>query len=439
MLLSSTNNDRRTDVQQKNRSIFYGYPVLACCFLFTLVLESAMVVFSLFIKPLQTELGWSQTFILGGSTILTAAGAAVSPFAGRLVITYGARKMICLGTILVAAGYALLSLAAAPWHFYVGCVLIGFGYTGAGMITLTYIVSNWFERRRGTAVGAMSTGVGVSSIVFAPLVAIYLLPAFGWRAAYLILGVIHVAIILPLTLLVIRSSPADVGLEAYGARDHADQNEAAGRAAQEPTPVSSVPLSMAVRSSAFWLIGISLIFNHTHLGILQTLFPHLGEAGFSSTVAASAVGACGMASTFGMFFFGWLCDRLDAPRASAIGLALIALGTALLMIVRSGSPAGLLWIAVVLLGIGVGSWMPTMSMLTSLTFGMGFYTAIFGWLSIFACAGAAAGPVIAGLIHDTTQSYLSAFGIIGIMIVLAIPAVLVVRPPQALAARPPSK
>jgi len=404
---------------------------LACCFLFTLVVESGIVVLGLFIKPLETALGWSQTRILGASTVLTVASALAAPLAGRLAERHGARKVVFTGALIIGAGFFLLSRTAVLWQFYVGYGLTGVGMTAAGPITLTYVVSNWFERRRGMAVGTMAMGVGVSSIVFAPLVAVYLIPHFGWSNAYLILGAIHLGVFLPLSLLVLRTRPADMGLHADGIASRTE--EAAGFGATpagRSSPAAGVSLRVAVTTAAFWLIGVSLIFNHTHLGVLQTIFPHLQDMGFSASVASSAVGLCGVVTTLGMFFFGWLCDRMSAAGASAIGLGVMALGILMLLTVGPQSPVEVMWLCIGIMGFGVGSWMPTMSMLTSSTFGMAFYAATFGTLSLFASAGAAAGPLIAGYVYDVRHSYVWAFGIIVTMIVLAIPVVLLVRRPH---------
>lgn len=413
------------------RNVFYGYWVLACCFIFTLVLECNVVVFSLFIKPLQASLGWSQALILGGSTIFTVASAIAAPLCGRLVERWGARPMVTGGTLIICAGFFVLSRTTSIVEFYAGYVLAGLGLTATGPLTLTYVVSNWFEQRRGMAVGAMSTGVGLASIIFAPLVAVYLLPHFGWRTAYLVLGLVHLVAILPLSWFVLQTRPEDMGLYADGA---AGKKEAlAGVPAS--TPDSAAPegfsLRAAAAASAFWLIGISLVFNHTHLGVLQTIFPHLREIGFSPQVAASAVGVSGAVATLGLFFFGWLCDKTGAPAATALGLGLMTGAIVALMAIGPHSSLIVLWLSIAILGFGVGSWMPTLSMLTSMTFGMASYGAIFGVLTLFTCVGAAAGPLIAGYAYDMTGSYFWAFGIMAVIIALGIPAILFVRKPRS--------
>ena len=413
------------------KKVFYGYWVLACCFFFAFIAESSIVVFGIFIKPIEASLGWGQTQIMGASTIFIIAGALASPFVGKFVEWYGARCIVSIGALITSIGLILLSKTNALWHFYLGYVFIGVGCVATGLISVTYTISNWFERKRGMALGIMSTGVGVSSIVFAPLCAVYLIPYLDWRGAYMALGVIHVAAVLPLSLTVLRTRPSDMGLYPDGITPPIS-NGIDGTAERSAAPFSGQGLSLtiAITTAAFWLIGISLLFNHTHLGAMQALFPHLVALGFSKSLSASAVGLLGLASTAGMFFFGWLCDKTTAPKSAAAGLAMIALGIMLIIMVSPGSPLWLICFAVVIMGFGIGSWMPTLSMMTSTTFGMVSYGPIFGVLNIFASAGAAFSPLLAGRVYDATRSYRWAFIVILVMVILAIPAALLVRKPR---------
>ena len=185
----------------------------------------------------------------------------------------------------------------------------------------------------------------------------------------------------------------------------------------------------AVRSNYFWLIAIAMILNHNHVGILQSQVPYLSDSGFSAGITAAVVSGVSLMCTLGMFFFGWLCDRISAKFASIIGLCFIALGIFIFINIGEGSPAWMIVLYAVIFGFGVGSWLPTMSMLTSYTFGLAAYGSIFGMLSFFQNLGAATGPLLAGFLYDSMNTYQWAFIIILAMVVLAIPLILMVRRP----------
>jgi MFS family permease len=383
---------------------------------------------SLFVKPLETAMGWSRTELMAGFTVYLAFTAITAPLAGRMVDRYGARVVISLGALLAGIGLALLSQMNSLWHYYAGYAILGTGLSAVGQVSSSYVVSQWFSRRRGRAIGIMSMGIGFSGIVFPPLVGVYLIPHFGWSSTYLFLLMITVGLTVPLSLFVIRTRPAELGLFPDGM----EAPESVITTDAKPLPSEGLSPKMALATPAFWLIAASVTLTHTHLGIVQNQIPHFDDIGFPVSIAASAFSITAALSAFGTFFFGWLCDRIPAKFASAIGLGLMALGISIFINVDAGSPTGLIWLYASVLGLGMGNWMPTMSMLTSTTFGLASYGAIFGTMSFFQNFGAATSPLVAGYLYDSMGTYHWAFIIILALIVLAIPLVLAVRRPATL-------
>ena len=137
--------------------------------------------FSLFYKPLEAEFGWGRGTISVAFTIYFVIQALTSPFIGQLVDRYGARKLITLGALISGLGFLWLTFMQDLYSFYGGYVVIGLGATAMGIVPTTQVVSNWFTKRRGFALGIMSTGIGAGAVVLAPIVGAYLIPGFGWR------------------------------------------------------------------------------------------------------------------------------------------------------------------------------------------------------------------------------------------------------------------
>jgi MFS family permease len=382
--------------------------------------------FSVFINPLQTDLGWSRTGINAAFTIFLFSTALTAPFAGRLVEGFGARKVISTGSIVTIAGLVLLSRMNSIWHLYIGYLVVGIGIAATGPVTLSYIVSHWFRIRRGMAIGIMSMGMSLSGILFPPLIAILVISYLGWREAYLTMAIINLGVVIPLSIFVIRTKPADLGLYPDGIKEALEMDNEINK----PSPASEgIPLKSALFTAAFWLIAISLLFNHTHLGVYLSVFPHLRDMGFPVDIAASTISITSAMALVGMFLFGWLCDRIKAKYASAIGLFLIALAIVMFMSFTPHSPVWWVWLYSIVMGFGIGSWLPTMSILTSTTFGLASYGSVFGIMSFFQNSGGGIGPLIAGYVYDTTHSYNWAAVIIFSMVVIAIPLVLAVRKP----------
>jgi MFS family permease len=409
----------------KKPKVFYGYWILFACFLFLAIgVGCSQVSFSFFIKPLQENMGWSRTEIMSALTIYILLMGITGPLAGRLVDRYGARKIIPLGAFLVTAGFIILSQMKGLGMYYAGYVLIGIGSTGIGPVSLTSVVSRWFIKRRGMAIGIMSMGMGIGGIVFAPLVAVYLIPHLSWSQTYLVLGIILGGLIIPISLLLIRSCPAEQGLFPDG-----QYIEKTGSTGRNSPAAEGLTLKAALATPAFWLLAGSIVLNHTHMGVSQSVAPHLDDIGFPVQIAASAISTTAVTSTAGMFFFGWLCDKIPVKLVYIAGLCLMAAGILVLVNVNASSPVWMIWFYAVLFGFGAGSWMSTMAMLTSTTFGLASYGAIFGTLGLFQNIGGSGGSLFAGYIFDTLNSYYWAFTIIMVMIVAAVPLVLPVRRP----------
>jgi MFS family permease len=270
-------------------------------------------------------------------------------------------------------------------------------------------------------------GIGVT--VFAPFIAMYLIPSFSLSNAYLALGLILGIVIIPASLVIVRNRPADIGLLPDGAT-----SGEAGRAPAPSAPEEGLSLRMALATPAFWLLAVALLLHHSHMGVGQSVVPHLGDIGFPVDIAASVVSTTAFMSMVGLFFFGWLCDRIPVKFAYVIGLVMIVVGIIVLLNIDTGSPVWMVWMYAAFFGFGASSWMTTMSLIVSTTFGLASYGAIFGTLNLFQSIGGASGPLLAGYIYDSTGSYSWAFLAVLAFIVLAMPLVLAVRRPAAHAA-----
>ena len=406
---------------------FYGYWIVAFAFLcLTICIGCGSFVFSLFVSPLQAELHWSRGEIMMGFTIFWVMMGVASPLFGRVLDRHGARRAIPLGAIVMGLGFLVVSVMDSLLIFYLGYVLVGVGAAGIGPVPTSAIVSNWFRKKRGTAVGITSAGIGAGGFIMAPIVG-YLLSAFDWRTAYLSMAVIVWVSIIPLSLLLVRTRPEDVGLHPDGALEAEETH----RTGAGNGVVWGFSLRQAAATLPFWLIAVSyLLGNFSSMGGLQAQVPNLNDIGFPTATAAAALGAIGFGSGVGKVFFGWLCDRMQPRLASAIGLTLQCAAVLILLQLRSDSPAALIWTYALLMGFGAGSWLPTMSMLVSGSFGLAFYGSVFGVVNLAQSVGTAVGPLVAGVMYDTMGTYRWAFMLFAALYAIAIPAVLLVRRPK---------
>jgi len=421
-------NIKKINLPQKPK-VFYGYWIVVVGFFCVFITSGCgFYAFSLFVKPLQADFAWGRGGIMAAFTIYFLVMGVTAPSVGRLIDRYGASKVISIGAFIAGLGFVLLSLMHNLWYFYSGYIIIGVGMAATGYVPATTVVSNWFKKRRGTAIGIMSIGVGAGGFALAPLIGGYLIPNFGWRASYLALTLLTWMLI-PLALLVIKTKPADMGLYPDGV----EAPEAVAEAKASLSASKGLSLKMALATSGFWLIAVSfLTSSFSQVGILQSQVPHLEDIRFPPATAATALGAVGLGSLVGKFGFGWLCDRIQAKHACCIGLALQLAAIIILMSVDSASPLAMVWLYAIIMGLGVGGWLPTMSMLVSTNFGLASYGIIFGMITLAQCVGTATGPLLAGYMYDTMGTYHWAFIIFLALYTVAMPTILAVRHPRSL-------
>ena len=408
----------------KKQRFFYGYWIVAVTFLCRFIGAGAGIyAFALFFKPLQAEFNWNRGTISWAFFIFMVILGLTSPLIGRMVDRYGARKVISLGAFVAGLGFLWLTSIQNLWSFYAGYVVIGLGMTATGSVSTTKVVSNWFTKRRGTAIGIMAAGIGVGGLALAPLIGAYLIPNFGWRASYLALALLIWVLIIPASLLVIKTRPSDIGLYPDGVE--ATEAKPTVQAAEGWT------LSMALKTSIFWLIAVAfLTTGFNQIGVIQHQVNHFTDIGFPVAAAATALGAVGFSSAIGKLVFGWLCDRMPAKYIAAISFTLQLAAVIVLIMLKSTSPLAIIWLYAMLMGLGVGGWMPTMSMLVSGNFGLASYGTIFGMVSLTQGLGCAFGPLVAGYMFDAMQTYFWVFIIFLVLYMVAIPSMLAVRRPK---------
>jgi MFS family permease len=359
-------------------------------------------------------------------TLMAIVVGGTAPFIGKLLNRYGANIVMAAGGALGGLGFVVLTQMHDLWQFYLGYVLVGLASSAAGALPATTVVSNWFRKRRGTAVGIMATGIGAGGLLLGPIFGNNLIPNYGWQTSYLIFAVL-LFIIVPLGLLVIKSKPADKGLNPDGVPDEEITAEVKG------IPLESTGLStkQAVSTPTFWLIVVSLVLSCFSLsGVMQNQAPYLEDYGFSAATVSTVVALVGLGSLIGKFVFGWLCDRIPPKYVWTIALGFQVSAVVVIMNINSTSTEASALVYAILMGLGFGGWLPATSMLTSTNFGLTSYGVIFGLFMMAQNIGNAVGPVFAGNIFDNTGSYHQAFITFLIMFAIAVPTALAIRRPR---------
>ena len=367
---------------------YYGWRVvLAACLGVMAGFGSLFVyTFSVFVKPLAAEFGWSREAISSGFAIAAVTLGFSSPLLGRWIDRFGPRRIIlsCM-TIYVCAIASLSWLRFGLWQFYVTCVVLGIVGNGAAHLAYSRSISTWFHGRLGTALALVMVGAGLGAMIL-PVVAQSIISRSGWRAAYASLGGLALLLGLPLSWRYIRERGAMGNKSA--AVTHAGMTWQQG-----------------VRSFAFWIITAILFVSSISMnGAITHLSALLTDRGLTTGDAALCASILGGSSLLGRIVVGWLMDRFFGPRVALVINLITGLGIFLLARATSFS-AGC--VATALIGVGAGGEAAITPYLLTRYFGLRAFSTLYGLTWTFYAAAGAIGPVILGRAFDASGSYAS--------------------------------
>ena len=422
--------DRMTSAT-KNRKVFYGWwQVGACFFLLFLTSGAGFYSFGIFIKPLEEAFGWSRTSISLTMTISFVLGGIVAPVIGRWADTYGPKKIMPLSALAFGVCLLLGSFTNSLWYFYAIYALMAVGQAGMAAVPISTVLARWFVRRRGTAIAIAMVGIAAGGLVLAPLVGL-ITSHFGWRVSFVFLGLLVWAVALPITLFVIRGSPAEMGLLPDG--DEPVTTVDPLPASQTATSVAAAAprgwaLATVLRTGAFkWTAAAFALAAMAQLGVLQHQVPFITDIGISESAAATALGLTAGMGGLGKLCFGRLSEILPVRYVAALSFGLQALGVLILLNTHT---MAMVWVYVIVFGFGMGGIAVLLPLIVGELFSLAYFGVLFGALALAQTPGAAIGPVISGMTHDHLGTYHPAFiGFIGVYMA-AIVAVLLARKPK---------
>jgi len=417
--------------------VHYGWVVVAVTGLALLVSAGVRSAPGVLVHPLETELGWSTASISLAISIGILIFGLTGPVVGRLLETFGAKRLLLAGLLLVAASTALGAASTALWQFglFWG-VLNGIG-TGVATTVLGAAVANrWFAERRGLVVGLFGAATSAGQLLFIPALQ-WLVLDLGWRGGTLALAGASLLALVPV-LLFMRDDPAQLGLRPYGA----PPAPLVAASAMQPLPVPEEPggvMGRALRTPAFWLLaGSFFVCGATSNGIVGVHFiPHAIDHGVAEVTAAGTLALMGMFNVAGTVASGWLTDRYDPRKLLAIyysgrSLALFALPFAV-----DYGLTGLTVFAVVF-GLDYIATVPPTAQLVADRFGRRHVGLVFGWVFAAHQLGAALAAWLAGVSRDAFGGYGQAFLAAGVVALVGAGMALLVAEQRPTAAPAPA-
>jgi MFS family permease len=339
--------------------------------------------FSVLLKPLSAEFGWTRGQVSAGFSIAALTVAFASPFIGRLGDRIGVRPVIIVASTIFGLAFASLAMLRGPlWQFYSILFIIGIIGNGTTQLTWARAVTSQFDVQRGMALALMMMGGGVGSMLV-PWITGQLVSTAGWRAAYTVLGGLAVVIGPALAFFALKRQSTGVSKPGHGT---------AFQTSEKPLRNKVFRVLLA----GFFLVSLGANGCVAHLAALLT------DRGISISTAATVLSILGAASVSGRFLTGLMIDRHFAPLVGFYFVAASAIGILMLLFTSDAVSAT---IAAALIGLAMGAEADIFPYLISRYMGLNSFSELYGYAFSAYAVGGATGPLLMGMAHDKTQSY----------------------------------
>jgi MFS family permease len=394
----------------------YGWVIVVASLVLLVGSFGTQICFGVFLKPLAVEFGWTRAATSGAMSLAMGISGAIGVFMGRLTDKFDVRIAISIAMAFGATCYVLLARMHSLWEFY-----LFFGL-GAGLcIGSTYapvsaIVSKWFHEKRALALGVALMGIGLGQMVLSPVSA-HLIERFGWRTAYVVLGIVIVVCALPALFLLGRRPPERRAPERPGGP------KVAPAAALAASPAQGMTIRQAAGTAPFWMImitGVAIAAGYYMFG--THLVPAATDLGIASTAAALVLTVSGIAGIPGTVAGTWWLTKKLGHRWA---LMVLCAGQALMLFFFAlASSLWAFYVVGIVHSFCFASSTPVRQAMAPLLFGLRSIGAVLGYAYLAWSAGAVAGPYLGGLIFDLTQSYDLAFILAGALLILGLASIL---------------
>lgn len=365
---------------------------------------------SLFLKKFSEEMHAPISSFLLGLLCLGVVSALLSPFVGRLADKFPARNMLLFGLAGLVVFHLGVSFITAPWQYVLLCALVlSPSITLAASLVTNKLVSGWFVKHIGLALGLSAFGMGLAGVVLPQLIAIFM-PVVGWRIVWRFAGLFILLVLIPIVMLFVRDRPTE--------RDGFDYLTGGdGKAAplsHGASGGSKLKWGDVVNRRNFWVLVVAYVpMLALHGAVQNNLGPIANNAGLSDYAAATLLSVFSFTYVCSTLLMGALSDRVGNRLMLCLLGVLTGIG-ALIVAFAHNQPA--LIAGVILVGVNGGMW-PLLASAISKEFGTEYFGSAFGMMMFFVLL-CVIGPMLVAKIKEATGSYvpgLSGFAIATIL------------------------
>ena len=399
---------------------FYGWVIVAIS-TFALLISNGLSIggIPVFYKPLREDFVRTgavaaenaESFIALGATLTFLTAGVTAPFAGWLIQKFSIRTMMLLGCVILGSGLVIHSQATTAGVVYLSRIVMGASLGFVGVLATTVLVSTWFVRMRGMALGILLTGTSVGGVTI-PLIANPLIERFGWRYAMVLVSLAVWIVLVPAIIFLVKNHPSDMGLYPDGDSPDIDDDIPDGNAEAPKPKLEGMTLFEAMRTPVFWIFALcaALIFYPIFVVSQQfILYLQTPKIGLTSQQGAFALSALFFVSVGGKFFFGFLSDRFSPTRVMLLCTSVMFAATFILLSLNATTA----FLFLIPMGLGYGGSFVLLQRLVADYFGTREYPKILGVITVIETIGAAIGGIFTGRLADAAGGdYTQAFYIV---------------------------
>jgi MFS family permease len=367
--------------------LFYGWVIVAAGIVITCIGQGSVISLGVFLQPMSEAMGWSRAGISMAALLNFLAMGVGSFFWGALSDRFGTRVVVLSGGILLGLGLLGASQAATLTQFQVAFGVVAGLAAGSFFAPMTATTTRWFTRNRSLAVALVSAGLSLGSTTVAPLAG-WLIAAYDWRTAMLVIAGLAWVLVIPTSLLV-RRPPASPPATAAAT-------------GVEPAP-EDLTVAQALRTPQFAAIALTFFACCTaHSGPIFHMVTNAIDHGVPAVAAATVFSLAGLASLTGRILCGLIADRVGAKLTLVAGLGLQALAVSFYLFTRDLAS---FYTAALVFGFSYGSVMPLYAILIREYFGARIMGSVFGAAALVSTLGMAIGPWAGGWLYDAFGEY----------------------------------
>lgn len=396
----------------RNKNFFYGWVIVAAGFLLQgLGSGTTQYLVGIFLIPFIAEFEATRaSTLLATSGLFTGAGSLMGPIVGFLMRFYSLRSLLCFATFWMSLGFIGLSLAVDLWH--VALVYSIFFALGACLITLgtNALAANWFDSRRGRALGLMTAGTSAFAFIL-PIIVTFWNIKFGWRNSCLLLAGMFF-FVSPIIFGLVVDDPVQYKSTSNKKELNREFSTNLDRNIGKQLSFSAIWIA-----PKFWLIALTIgVGLGVAVAIATNIVPIAIDAGYSAARAAYLVSILAVCGFLGKIMFGYILDYISQIRMVEIPLLCLAIACVLLSL----SNGYLVYVgASIMTGLSIGALTPAWSMMIAQTFGRQSFAFVMGaTIPIVSLILTISVPLV-GLVYDLTDTYIIAWWIYLAMLGLA--------------------